>query len=126
METETLDTEATLEQGPPAPEKRPAGPPPLFNRSAIRRQALKVSIEARNGKFKRVSQEFIDNVIASIESQFRKLDFTVTSAIGQVDPGQGVEFLTGEGKRKLAKQFNIWIAREIHRQSNNVRVGQTL
>jgi hypothetical protein len=102
----------------------PKAPPPLYRASLIRRHALKVSIETRNGKFKRVSQEFIDNVMAAIETKLRSFELPISSAFGQVEPE--VEFLTTEGKKKLAKYFNVWVAREIHRQANNVRVGQTL
>jgi hypothetical protein len=107
----------------PKPEKTNE-PPPLFNRSAVRHHALKVSRETRAGKFERVSQEFIDNVISQTEQKLRSFQFPVTSAVGQVEPE--VQFLTGAGRKRLAELFNVWIAREIHRQANNVRVGKTL
>lgn len=99
----------------------------LFNRTAIRAHALKVSRQTRNGKFTRVSNEFIDNVVAAVEAKIRSFPAGLHNApLGQVDPDEGVSFLTGAGRARLAEQFNVWIAREIHRQVNNVRVGRTL
>jgi hypothetical protein len=99
-------------------------PPPQFIRSAVRKHALKVSRDTRASKFERVSQEFIDNVLAATEQKLRSFQLPVTSAMGQVEPD--VQFLTGAGRKRLAELFNVWVAREIHRQANNVRVGKTL
>lgn len=97
-----------------------------FNRAALRRHAIKVSNQIRGGKFTRVSEEFLNQIEASAESVIRKMRADVGSSVfGQVEPGDE-NFLTGVGKEHLAEQFNIWIAREIHRQSNNVRTGKTL
>jgi hypothetical protein len=97
-----------------------------FIKSAFKRQALRVSEVTRQGKFTRVSQEFIDNCIAEVEAKMASLAAPVNPApYGQVDT-DGIDFLTGAGKKRLVEQFNIWIARAIHRQANNVRVGKTL
>ncbi|HYG24494.1 MAG TPA: hypothetical protein VEH04_17075 [Verrucomicrobiae bacterium] len=98
-----------------------------FNRAAIKRHALKVSREARNGKFERVSTEFLENIEAQIEAKLRSLEAPVINApLGQVEPDAGESFLTGQGKERLFEAFNRWVAREIHRKSNDVRVGKTL
>lgn len=98
-----------------------------FNRAAIRRHLLKVSKVTRKGRFTRVSEESLDSLEAIIEARIRNLkDATVQSLVGQVDPDEGEAFLTGEGSAALTAAFNVWIAREIHRWVNNVRVGKTL
>lgn len=100
-------------------------PAPLFNRRAIKRHALKVSKQVRAGKFTRVSEDFLNNVCAAAESRWRALLAEVPNeSFGQVEPTE--QFLTSAGKKKLAENFNVFIAREVHRQSKNVRVGKTL
>lgn len=100
---------------------------PRFNRAAIKRHALKVSREARLGKFTRVSEQFIDDVIANVESQIRSMRSRSTiSPLGQVDPDEGENFLTGAGYLDLCEAFNICIARTIHCEVNKRRTGKTL
>lgn len=106
-------------------EVAPKPPPPQFNRTAIKRHALKVSQETRNGKFERVSSEFINTAIAHIESEIRSMRINVQNTpFGQVEAVE--EFLTGEGKRKLAEAFNIWVGNLIYRRCNSIRTGKTL
>jgi hypothetical protein len=101
------------------------GPMPRYIKSNIRKHALKVSGATRNGKFERVSQEFIESVIAECESKLMLMkNSMVNSAFGVVD--SDVTFLTGEGKKRLCEAFEIWVAREIQRKVNNVRIGKTL
>lgn len=104
-------------------EKRDNG---KYNRSAIKRHALKVSNETRAGKFQRVSSEFFINVEAMIEAKIRDLRKEYLAFNGNgVDVTPGDQFLTGEGKAKLYEAFNIWVANEIHRQTKIVRTGKT-
>jgi hypothetical protein len=120
METNANETQ------PAAPEEKLTRRNGDYNTAAIKRQALLVSQKVRAGKFERVSSEFINNIEAAIEAKIRSFKLEVSSPLGQVDPPEGEDFLTGAGKKKLIEAFTTWIAREIHRQSNNVRVGKTL
>jgi hypothetical protein len=98
-----------------------------FNRAAFKRHAIKVSNTVRQGKFTRVSESFINDVQAEIENAIRRLTAEVgNSPFGQVNPDPLNEFLTGAGKKRLCEAFNVFIASEIHRQSNKVRTGVTL
>ena len=98
-----------------------------YNRAAIKRHALKVSREARLGKFTRVSEQFIDDVIAEVESEQRRLrDAEVRNSIAQVEPSENENFLTGAGYLTLCGAFNIRIARIIHMEVNKRRTGKTL
>jgi hypothetical protein len=98
-----------------------------FNRSAIKRHALKISEETRSGKFTRVSTECYNNVEAAIEAKFREFRREYLAFTGvAVDATPGDSFLTGEGKARLIESFNIWIANEIHRQTKIIRTGKTL
>lgn len=100
--------------------------PEPYNRSAIKRHALKVSVETRQGKFTRVSSEFIADVEALIESKLRELRRPVLDFAGrEVEPGEET-FLTGEGKKRLVEAFNRFVANEIHRKIKDIRVGKTL
>jgi len=98
-----------------------------FNRSAIKRHALKISDETRASKFTRVSTECYNNVEAAIEAKLREFRREYLAFNGNgVDITPGDQFLTGEGKAKLFEAFNIWIANEIHRQTKIIRTGKTL
>jgi len=106
-------------------EEPKVGPPPAFNRQAIRRHALKVSQETRNGKFDRVSQDFINKIEGVIEAELRGMRADLQNTpFGQVEVLE--TFLTGEGKRKLAEAFNIFVGNAIYRAVNATRVGKTL
>lgn len=96
----------------------------LLSRAALRHHALKVSQQCRQGKFTRVSQEFMDNVEAAIDSKLRSLLAGVSNPYGQVEPEK--TFLTPAGRRKLLASFEKFIAREVHRQADKIRVGKTL
>jgi len=98
-----------------------------FNRSAIKRHALKISEETRNGKFSRVSSECYNNVEAAIEAKLREFRREYLAFNGHgVDITPGDQFLTGEGKAELIRCFNIWISNELHRQTKLIRTGKTL
>lgn len=96
-----------------------------YNTAAIKRHAMKVSIETRSGKFSRVSEQFTNEVEASIEAFLRKMRAPVLSHTNlEVDCTE--DFLTGAGKKRLVEAFNLWVAGEIHRKSKDVRTGKTL
>lgn len=125
-------TETPLtETGRPSPAVNNQQPMPRsngdYNRAAIRRHALKVSTEDRLGKFTRVGEEFINTVEANIEAFIRTFRRDITTArLKQVQPDEGEKFLTGAGEQKLIEAFNLYFAREIHRQVNKVPCGKTL
>jgi len=97
---------------------------PSFNRPAIKRQGLRVSKETRNSKFTRVTTAFVDDIIAEIENKLRQFEAPMVSALATVETSEN--FLTGKGKQRLLAAFNTWIAREIQRKADRVRVGKSL
>lgn len=97
-----------------------------YNRAALKRHALKVSEETRNGKFTRVSSELLQNVEAMVDAKIREFRKEYLAFNGHgVDVTPGDQFLTGEGKAKLIEAFNVWIGNEIHRQTKDIRTGKT-
>jgi hypothetical protein len=91
----------------------------------MKRHALKVSKETRNGKFNRVSQDFLNRIEAMIEAELRSQRADLhNTPFGQVEVVEN--FLTGEGKRKLVEAFNIYVGNVIYRTVNGTRVGKTL
>lgn len=98
-------------------------PTPLINRSAVKRHALKVSKEKRNGKFTRVSSDFLERINLAVETKIRSLIATRPST---VSTEARANFLTPEAKRKLVENLNSWIPAEIERQVHLTRVGKTL
>lgn len=96
---------------------------PLINRSAVKRHALKVSTEKRNGKFTRVSSDFLERINLAVETKLRSLISTRPSTVSAED---GANFLTPDAKRKLVENLNAWIPAEIERQVHLTRVGKTL
>lgn len=98
-----------------------------FNRAAIKRQAMKVSIEDRQGRFTRVSEEFIKNMEAVAEAKIRELaGATHSGRITTVPVADATVFLTGDGKQRLLEAFNHWFAVQIHREITKVMNGKTL
>ena len=97
---------------------------PTFNKPAIKRQGLRVSNEIRNGKFTRVGKTFVEEVIAEIENDLRRMEAPLSGALKTVETDEN--FLTGKGLARLKAAFNKRIAREIQRKADNVRVGKTL
>lgn len=76
----------------------------IINRSAIKDYALKVSAERRAGKFSRVSEEFLCQVEADVESAIRQLASVPTCDI--VTPADEREFITGEALSRLREKLN--------------------
>ena len=103
---------------------QPAKVKPAYNTAAIKRQALRVSRETRNGKFTRVTSAFVADVIAEIENKLRQLEAPLNSALKTVETSEN--FLSGKGKARLTEAFNRFVAREIQRKADNVRVGKSL
>lgn len=99
----------------------------MYNRAAVRRHALKVSQQTRAGKFTRVSEEFLDNIVAEVENEIRRLRAPATSATGLENtlPADDT-FLTGAGREALAAAFDQWVGKVIQRRVHLTRVGKTL
>lgn len=98
-----------------------------YIRAAIKRQAMKVSIEDRQGRFSRVSEDFIKQIEAIAETKIRELDGAkCTGRTCEVPLPDGVTFLTGDGKARLVAAFNKWLAVQVHREINKVMNGKTL
>lgn len=117
-------SENATTQTPSTSPEQPAVLKPAYNTAAIKRQALRVSRETRNGKFTRVTKSFVDDVIAEIENKLRQLEAPLNSALKTVETSEN--FLTGKGKTRLVEAFNKFVAREIQRKADNVRVGKSL
>ena len=95
-----------------------------YNRVAIKRHALKVSKQTRKGKFSRVSSEFQEVVEVHIEAKLIELRREVQSFSGEVVEVKE-NFLTGEGKARVAAAFNQYIGNLIHRLTKDIKVGKT-
>jgi len=122
-QTPTIDTTSDpewLEQLANSPTNKKS----VFNRAAVKRHFLAVSKQTRAGKFNRVSSEAIEKLEVAFEAKLKSFLTEVTSTFGQVEPTE--VFLTGHGKEKVLDAFNVWLAREMHRQVNQVRVGKTI
>jgi hypothetical protein len=111
--------------------ERPSEPcvseaPAHFVRSAFRTHALKVA-QHLHKKHDRVSQEFIDDAVAAVESKMRSFLAEPAQAGALFGPvPEDVSFLTGAGKERLNELFNRWVANEIYRRVHAVRIGRTL
>lgn len=97
----------------------------FYNRSALRRHALKVSDTQRRGKFTRVSEEFLDGIVAEIENERRRLRATVQNGLHDPVPVDE-NFLTGAGSEALVADFNEWVGKTIARRVHQTRTGKTL
>jgi hypothetical protein len=98
-----------------------------LNRAAIKEHALECSKKCKNGKFKRVGSDFIDEVEAEIEAVVRKISAS--------EPKPGVfptvqtelKFATGELAGTVRDRLNDLIARVVqHKVERQPSIGQTL
>ena len=96
-----------------------------YNRAAVRRHALRISQLTRAGKFTRVSEKFIDDVLADVDNEVRKLRApTVSTTYQHVDSEEN--FLTGAGNEQLVAAFNLFVGKIIQRRVHLTRCGKTL
>jgi hypothetical protein len=100
------------------------GPKPVFVIAYIKRHFMKISAKLRGGKFTQVSSEALNSVEVALEAKLKELMREVPDPLGQCEPDE--VFLTGYGKEKVLAAFNVWLAREMHRQTRLVRTGKTL
>lgn len=79
----------------------------VINRSAVKAYALTVSRERRAGKFTRVSEAFLDQVEAQVESVIRGVvTFQGPESEGPVKPDDDREFITGAALEKFRERLN--------------------
>jgi len=96
----------------------------IINRSAVKRYALKVSAEKRAGKFTRVSEEFLTQIEADLDSSIRQLAIADTSDMAYSD---GAWFITGQAVKKTEERLNMLARVIIHRKvMRHPTIGCTL
>lgn len=79
----------------------------VINRSAVKAYALKVSKERRAGKFKRVGEDFLDQVAAQVEAVIRGVvTFQGPETEGPIAPDDDREFITGTALDKIRDRLN--------------------
>lgn len=76
----------------------------VINRRAVKLFALGISASKKGGKFKRVSEEFLNSVEAEVEAFIRKLNPTV--GIHGAAPDGGQLFVTKLAREKLEERLN--------------------
>lgn len=99
----------------------------LINRSAVKKYALKVSAAKRAGKFTRVSEEFLTQVEADLDSSIRQLAI-VAYPTDITTPEDGADwFITGQALKKTEERLNMLARVIIHRKvMRHPTVGCTL
>jgi len=98
----------------------------IINRSAVKRYALQVSAEKRAGKFTRVSEEFLTQVEADLDSSIRQLCSADRSEMSVPDLDASW-FITGHAATKLEDRLNMLATVIIHRKvMRHPTIGCTL
>lgn len=96
-----------------------------LNESAIRAYALDCSSKFRAGKFKRVSEEFLQEIEADVEAIIRKLRIQGPEPFHA--PLPALDFVTGAMGKKACEILNEVIARVIQNKvMRQPSVGVTL
>jgi hypothetical protein len=100
----------------------------IANESAIKKHALRCSAKFRAGKFKRVGQDFVDEVLTDIQCMLRAMRVqSKTTMHDQLEPDENTCFTTGVLRAKLDIEMNRIIARIIQNKvQRQPSVGQTL
>jgi len=98
----------------------------IINRSAVKKYALKVSAEKRAGKFTRVSEEFLTQVEADLDSSIRQLAIGALSET--IDPEAGADwFITGQAVKKTEERLNMLARLIVYRKvMRHPTIGCTL
>lgn len=98
----------------------------IINRSAVKKYALKVSAEKRAGKFTRVSEEFLTQVEADLDSSIRQLNNADMSEMAIPD-NDANWFVTGHAAAKLEERLNMLATVIVHRKvMRHPTIGCTL
>lgn len=105
----------------------PSYTPSILNRSAVKSFALEVSRAKRNGKFERVSTQFVKEIEATVEALIRDIGPTGSPADGQDIP-RSVDFLNRKAIRpKVEEKLNDAIRKIIIRKvCSHPSMGKTL
>lgn len=98
----------------------------IINRSAVKKYALRVSALKRAGKFTRVSEEFLTQVEADLDSCIRQLAISDISGMTNTDEGADW-FITGQALKKTEERLNMLARLIIHRKvMRHPTIGCTL
>lgn len=81
----------------------------ILNRTAVREYALHVSEKIRNGKFTRVSEEFINAVEAELSATIRKMDSGLSSINPQDIAPVNDLFVTGEAMSRVRDKLDRFV-----------------
>lgn len=98
----------------------------VTNHSAVKTYALGTSHRRKNGKFTRVSEDFLNAVDADVEAFIRKL--TATDSIhGPADECPGLTFVTKLAREKLEERLETVIRTIIFKRvMSHPSIGCTL
>jgi len=85
----------------------------IVNEKAIREHALACSAKFRNGKFTRVGQDFVDEVLADVEAIVRKLNSDYPTLHTPLPLNNAASLVTRNLLDKIADALNESLARLI-------------
>lgn len=99
----------------------------MLNESAVREHGLNCSRICRAGKYTRVGQPFIDEVLADVESSFvRSIEAMCRTTLhAPVDAGE-LWFLTGNLEKRILERVNRAVGRLIQNKVQRQTTGCTL
>lgn len=99
----------------------------ILNRTAVREYALHVSEKIRNGKFTRVSEEFVDAVEAELNALIRRTGTVNGNMLPGEMPHVNDCFVTGDAMQKMRESLDNFVQLTVY---NKIRrhptVGVTL
>jgi hypothetical protein len=97
----------------------------IINRSAVKKYALKVSAAKRAGKFTRVSEEFLTQVEADLDSGIRGIGMMAYPT--DIVDSDEARFITGQAVKKAEERLNMLATVIIHRKvMRHPTIGCTL
>jgi hypothetical protein len=102
----------------------------LLNETAIRVHALRCSVKYRAGKFRRVGEDFVDEVKVDVDCFLRELRNKYPTLHEALEPDENTCFTTGVLCDKLQHEVNRAIGRiiqsKVQRQpTTGVTLGRT-
>lgn len=99
----------------------------LLNEAAVRKHALKCSQICRNGKYTRVGQEFIDELLADVESSLvRAIEVQSRTTLHEPVSIEDLSFVTGNLRDRIMERVDRCIGRMIQNKVQRQTTGVTL
>lgn len=99
----------------------------MLNETAVRGHGMRCSQVCRNGKFTRMSPDFVEEVVADVESTFvRGIEVQARTTLHEpVDVGD-LWFLTGNLEQRILERVNRAVGRIIQNKVQRQTTGCTL